>query len=123
MLNSVKKVVKYSTKIASSTKNKVEKEVGKFVKKHKIPINEGKALVGKIIHELKNDKDRMQNFILNELRKEIKEAKPYVKRGKKFVKKVGKKAKKAAKLTFRKAKKKTKRAAKRFAKAVVKKRK
>lgn len=119
MLSSLKKVVKYSAKVASSTKNKVGLEVSKFVKKHKVPVKEGKVLLGKILRELKNDKDQVEKFIVDELRKDFKKSKPYIKEGKKFVKKVGKSAKKKAKKVAKKALKTAKGKTKRLAKKVV----
>lgn len=116
MLSHVKKIVKFSTKVASSTKNKVEYEVGRFVKKHKVPVKEGKALAKKIVNELKVNTIKVGNFVAAEFRKELKNVQPFVTSGKKAVKKSGLKAKNAAsriaKRAFGKAKGKTKKIAK-----------
>ena len=122
MLHSAKKILKYSAKIASLTKHKVEEEVKKLVKANKITTKEGKIIAYKLLKELKNQKDRVEKFIIAELKKEIKKSKPYIKKGKKIAKKTGsavkKKAKSVAKKVLKKAESKTKKAARKVAKTV-----
>jgi polyhydroxyalkanoate synthesis regulator phasin len=98
MLKKLKKGIVLGTAIAFLTKKEATKHISKFVKSKNINAKTAKTILLKVHNEAKREGKRIENFMLNELKREISKAKPFFKKSTSKVKKaVKRKLKKKSK--------------------------
>ncbi|MBS3097369.1 hypothetical protein J4209_01090 [Candidatus Woesearchaeota archaeon] len=75
---------------ASLSKKKAEKALRELIKKGVVSRKEGEALVRKILADAKTHRERLENVVITEVNKQLKKAKPIVKKVKERAEKEGK---------------------------------
>ncbi len=90
MIKKIEKGIYLSVGLASLAKKEVEKHMNKLVREGKLQTNGAREIVNKVVVETQKEGRKIERFLLDELRKEAKKAKPYIKKVKKKVKPVKK---------------------------------
>jgi len=78
-----KRIAALGMRIAGFARKEAMKELKPFVSKKMLTPSQGKKLASAILKEASVEKQRFENFVIQELKKEVGKAKKYFKRAKK----------------------------------------
>ncbi len=93
MFKTAKKLVSLGVKAARITQKEIAKEVNEMAKSGVISRKEAKELVSRITAEANLERQRLQNFVRQEVKKEMKKAKPLIAEAKQRARKAAMRAK------------------------------